>query len=352
MKKAKRKVVFLTPSLKSGGLERIVVRLANYYKNRTLIVSLDSASPFYELDNEVRLLVPPRFLKKTNRVFTYLFLFFWVRRILYLERPDVICTFGERYNPFFILASFGLRIRIIAANRASPSSSLVGLRGFLNPLLYRFVNGVVLQTETARRLLETKYRMKSVAVIGNPINLSFPQVKRESVVLNVGSFTGKKNQLALIRIFDRIASAQDWHLEFVGDGEKRVVCEKYCDSLSCSGRVNFLGVRKDVEFFYAKASIFAFTSLSEGFPNALAEAMAAGCACIAYDCIAGPSDIIDDDINGYLVPEGNEELFIKRLELLMTDEELRMRFGKAAKEKMKQFDAEMISMRYMDFILP
>jgi GalNAc-alpha-(1->4)-GalNAc-alpha-(1->3)-diNAcBac-PP-undecaprenol alpha-1,4-N-acetyl-D-galactosaminyltransferase len=79
--------------------------------------------------------------------------------------------------------------------------------------------------------------------------------------------------------------------------------------------------------------------------------MAAGCACIAYDCIAGPSDIIDDGVNGFLIPEGDHELYKEKLKLLMEDKGLRERFGKAAREKMKQFDAEKITQRFLDFML-
>jgi len=78
--------------------------------------------------------------------------------------------------------------------------------------------------------------------------------------------------------------------------------------------------------------------------------MAAGCACIAYDCIAGPSDIIDDGLNGFLIPEGNHELFVQKLSSLIADQDLRLRFGVAAKEKMKQFEAGTISERFYSFI--
>lgn len=91
-------------------------------------------------------------------------------------------------------------------------------------------------------------------------------------------------------------------------------------------------------------------STSEGFPNALGEAMAAGCACIAYDCVAGPSDIIDDGINGFLIPMGNEVLFQRKLKILMENHDLRVEFGAEAKNKMKQFRADKIADNYFEFI--
>ena len=59
-----------------------------------------------------------------------------------------------------------------------------------------------------------------------------------------------------------------------------------------------LGAVDDVDKWLARASIFAFSSISEGFPNALIEAMAAGLPCVSFDCDAGPRDIIKNKING------------------------------------------------------
>ena len=141
--------------------------------------------------------------------------------------------------------------------------------------------------------------MRNTCVIGNPVDLEYPQNKGKQIILNVGSVGGNKNQDWLISYFNELKSH--------------------------------------------------FTSTSEGFPNALAEAMAAGCACISYDCVAGPSDIIDDGINGFLIPVGDEEQYKEKLQLLMQDEDLRERFGIAAREKMKQFEASKIARRFYEF---
>ena len=99
-----------------------------------------------------------------------------------------------------------------------------------------------------------------------------------------------------------------------------------------SSNVEFCGNVRDVDKYILGSEIFAFTSLSEGFPNALLEAMSGGLACVSYDCVAGPSELIHDAESGYLVPQGNKALFATRLRELMDDAGLRRRIQEAAKE--------------------
>ena len=149
--------------------------------------------------------------------------------------------------------------------------------------------------------------------------------------MNIGRFIKSKQQALLIRIFSRV-NLPNWKLIFIGEGEYREQCVNLIESLSLKDRVEFHDSTKNIAAFYQRASVFAFTSSSEGFPNALAEAMLAGCACISFDCVAGPSDIIQDGKNGFLVPLNNETEFEHKLHQLMKDELLRKSFVTKAKE--------------------
>jgi len=312
---------------------------------------LDSKRPFYNIHPDIDLYLTPQVITSSPKFIRFFTQMRWLRYLVNQIKPSAVCSFGEKYNPFVLLALWGLGLPVFVANRASPVNYMKGYKGVITPLAYRTARGVILQTQKSKELLRRRYPLKNSIVIGNPIDLSFPEGVRRKTILNVGSIGGAKNQDWLLGYFQKVAaSISDWELHFVGDGPRREKCEVYAQSLGIKGRVVFHGLQKEVRRYYATASIFAFTSTSEGFPNALAEAMAAGCACIAYDCIAGPSDIIDDGLNGFLIPEGNHELFVQKLSSLIADQDLRLRFGVAAKEKMKQFEAGTISERFYSFI--
>jgi glycosyltransferase involved in cell wall biosynthesis len=345
------KITFIVPSLKSGGLERVATVIANYGAKcySITLISLDSKPSFYQICNKVSLVLTPNKIANQNKLYRFFLTGFWLRNVVKNQQPNIICSFGEKYNPFVLLFLLGLKIPVFVANRTSPLSSIKGLYGRINPTAYKFAAGVILQTKQSINILEGKYDLKRVAVIGNPVEINFAQDKRENIILNVGSIGGNKNQNLLIHYFSEL-NTQNWKLIFAGDGPLMKKCLAMSEELGCQEKIDFLGIVKDVKRLYSKSAIFAFTSTLEGFPNALAEAMAAGCACISFDCVAGPSDIIDDGINGILIPVGNDTLYKEKLQLLMEDQGLRERFSIAAKEKMNQFEASYISNKFYNFI--
>ena len=84
------------------------------------------------------------------------------------------------------------------------------------------------------------------------------------------------------------------------------------------------------------------TSRYEGLPMVLLEAQACGLPIISYDCKCGPKDIINDGIDGYIIPMGDRQLFADKLLELIKDQELRLRMGNAAVVSSKRFDEERI----------
>ena len=91
-----------------------------------------------------------------------------------------------------------------------------------------------------------------------------------------------------------------------------------------------------------KHLFFAFSSISEGFPNALLEAMSFGCVCISTNCPTGPNIIIDDNINGFLVPLDDEDFYSQILNKIMSDDLNRNKIGELAIDKSKNFDIDSI----------
>lgn len=140
--------------------------------------------------------------------------------------------------------------------------------------------------------------------------------------------------------FDRLISAWElvkrnpasagWCLDIFGQGEWRemldaMIAEK---GLRDSAKINVPVA--DIECEYARSSVIAMTSNYEGFGMVLAEAMSCGVPAVSFDCKCGPSDIISDGADGFLVRNGDIRAFADALLRLMADDDLRRRMGEAA----------------------
>jgi len=116
------------------------------------------------------------------------------------------------------------------------------------------------------------------------------------------------------------------------------------------GRVVLAGQQKEVDNFLEESKIYVLTSDIEGYPNALCEAMAHGLACVSFDCVAGPSDIIEHGKNGILIEDGYTELFARELDLLIEDEDSRRKLGEEAEKIQDTLRGERIFEQYLTFI--
>ena len=96
------------------------------------------------------------------------------------------------------------------------------------------------------------------------------------------------------------------------------------------------GESDEVERVLPEAGIFCFPSLQEGFPNAVAEAMASGLAVVAFRDVNGVDDLVVPGETGLLAPQGNEEEFACCLRRLMADGELRKKMGAAGRKRVEK----------------
>lgn len=348
------KIALILPGLSSGGLERVMTELAEIFsekhKVKVHVIALTGGNQFYKIADKAVFHKPAFDHKKYHRLLFTIKIFCFLRKTLKQIKPDSLLSFGGKYNAFVLLASSGLNIHRYVSDRSRPNISYGRFLDWLNPLLYRKATGIVAQTDKAKQIMFQRTRHQNIQVIGNPIRRMNPVDKpKENIILNVGRFIGSKHQDLLIEYFATIKQ-EDWRLVFLGDGPHLPAVRRKAKELGVIDQVEFPGVVEDVDSYYSKSKIFGFTSTSEGFPNALGEAMAAGCACISFDCLAGPADLIDDGMNGVLVPEMDHDQYSEKLKILMQDSNLCESFGTAAKKKMEQFDRATIAEAYFNFI--
>ncbi|PAU94031.1 galactosyltransferase [Aliifodinibius salipaludis] len=355
------RIGLIIPSLQSGGMERVMAELAKYFVEKRgvevhLILYGKSRPIFFSIPENI-IIHRPSFVFTDDRRFinTLKTLYFLRRRIKNIQ-PETILSFGEYWNNFVLLALLGVDIPIFISDRCKPDKSLGKIQDVLRKWLYPRANGVIAQTSRAKEIYADQHLNKNIRVIGNPIyqvSSNGESTQKENIVLTVGRLIKTKHQDRLIKMFKEI-SPEGWKLVIVGGdalkqkGMKRL--KKLVRKLDMKEVVEFTGTVSDIEPYYKKSKIFAFTSSSEGFPNVVGEAMSAGLPVISYDCVAGPSDLIDDGKNGYLIPLYNDLKYCEKLKLLINNPELRKRMGDISRKKIQKFQIATIAEKFYSFI--
>lgn len=349
-------------SLQAGGMERVMVELIRHFsvkpemKVHVILYGL-TREIFYTIPDNIILHRPSFEFNPNRRFISTLKTLLFLRRKLKELQPRAILSLGEYWNNFMLLAALGLPYPVFVSDRSQPDKPLGKFQDALRKWLYPTAEGVIAQTETARQIYLKMYTPKRITVIGNPIRAigsNGSPLPRKNQILMVGRLIKSKHQDELIRIF---ASINDpaWHLVLVGDDhlkqQNRVKLEALIEELGMQGRVELAGKRLDVEQFYLQSKIFAFTSSSEGFPNVIGEAMSAGLPVVAYDCIAGPSEMIEDGDNGYLVPLHDTDTFKMRLTELMQNPEKAAKMGAAARRSIHRFSSSAIAEKFYDLMM-
>lgn len=354
-----KKISCIIHALGIGGMERVMSILLNDFAQRenvevSLVLIGRNRNINYDLNKNIQIYKPQFEFENSKRHWLTIKTMFFIRDTIKKINPDSVLSFGEMWNNLTLLSLKGTNFPIYVSDRSQPNKNLGKLHNFLRNYLYPKAKGFIAQTTHAAEIAKRNNWNNHVTIIGNPIrNLDLPNIEKQNIVLTVGRLISTKNVDRLIDVFSKI-NDDDWQLQIIGGNAKHLdLLSQYktqVSKLDKSEQIHLLGQQKNVEHYLAKSKIFAFMSTSEGFPNALGEAMAAGCACIAYDCLAGPSDMIDDEVNGFLIPVGDHELFQEKLKLLMQDQDLREKFGKNAREKMKLFEADIIADKFYNVL--
>lgn len=146
------------------------------------------------------------------------------------------------------------------------------------------------------------------------------------VVLSIGRMTEAKRQWIMIDLWNKIVNEhhiKDWQLHLVGNGNLYEQLNNKIITLGLQDHVKILPPVQNVERYYQSASLFMLTSHSEGFGMVLLEAISFGLPCISYDCPSGPRDIVEDGVNGYLIPMDDfNSLEVATVKLLSNPEKI------------------------------
>lgn len=167
------------------------------------------------------------------------------------------------------------------------------------------------------------------------------------VVVTAGRLVPRKAMSRLIEAFAPVArNHPDWKLKIFGEGRMQDRLAAQIAALDVAGQITLEGHTGDLPSEFAQANVFASSSLAEGFPMVMLEALATGLPLVSFDCPRGPKDIIRTGENGVLVPNGDIPGLSAALETVIGDADLRRAMGAQALRDAESYQPEHIAARW------
>lgn len=374
VKRNPNKLAFFVSALHSGGGEKQMIEMANAFAARGYavdVLALSLSGSFRpEIGQGVRLVS----LQRGRMLFSFLPLVRYLRR----ERPAAVLAL-DPYTHLLALAAKALsgsdarvvlRIGIVFSRQFERYAGAKDTAmAFLIRRLYRRADAVIANSRGVADDIAALAGLppSKVSVIYNPTDLAKLRRKAQEapdhpwlagkslpVVCTIGRLRAQKNLPLLLRAFARARRAIPSRLVIIGEGREEAALRRLAAELGCADDVAFAGFKANPYALMARADAFVLSSVLEGLPNALIDALACGVPAIAADCDAGPREILAPETDyrarlsvgsgveyascGALFAVNDEDALVGALERFLSDSDLRERYAQAGRRRGDDFD--------------
>lgn len=345
---------------RGGGTERVGTFLANSLLNSkkfsVSIISITESflTPHFAIDPQI-----PRFRLSSKWIYPgigYLPLIFRLYRLIKKEKFSVIIDIDHVLDVLSVPCRMLTGISVISWEQFHFHQTLgTNYRTLFRRFSCRFADHIVTLTERdAVSYRQEGHSRCPVTAIPNAANIiEYPPspCKKEKRILAMGNLLDIKGFDMLIETA-RILVPQfpDWKFYVYGEGEKRKDLEALIQKYHLEHHVFLPGFCKNIAAEFEKASVFLLTSRGEGLPMVLLEAKYFRLPSVSFDIPNGPSEIILDHVNGFLIPAFNIEYMAKRLAELMVSSSLRDSFSCHAWDNIANFDKTTIIQKWIKLL--
>lgn len=318
--KATRKIYILISDLGLGGAERVMLALAKQFAQThdvEFICLRKNGALLAELPENTSV----RFLNSASsgRMPLVVHGFLGIRKIFYSDQTSIIISTGTGTSLLACTARlFAPKgTSLIIREACSSKNSKNWMISLLKRFLYSRADGCIgVSDGVAKELAELTHGKVAVASIPNPIDVVKTKQLAESIddplanfphsyVLTVGRLVSQKNTAMLIDAYAVVADAVIEHLVIIGAGPLEAKLRERIGQYGLNSKIHLLGEIANPNPWYKRASMFALSSDSEGYPNVLLEALVHGLPIVSTDCDFGPRQILENGCYGKLVKVGD-----------------------------------------------
>lgn len=346
------KICFITASMVGGGAERVIANLSNEMCSRGHEVTILLTSEMiveYDLDPRINVMLVSN---KTNGSMKGRMDRIKALRRFFVTHKDIYyISLLTDTNIFVLLASVFTGIRLTLSERNDPNRYHAKA---LRNIVYLLAKKIVFQTYDAKACYSNRLQKNSI-VIPNPLsnNLEEPyNGKRRKQIVAVGRLEQQKNYGLLLEAFGRLVQEYpEYQLVIYGKGNSKEELIRKAQEKQIEKNVFFKGFSANIWQEEKDSAMYVLSSDYEGMPNSLLEAMAVGMSVISTNCpIGGPAMVIENGVNGLLVPVGDKEALYNAMLSFVRDEAYAEKLGEEALKIKEKLAIGVICDQWLDYI--
>lgn len=355
----------------SGGMERVLANKANWLVNHgheVFVITTDQRGqqPFFELSDRISCFdLSINYEENNGKSFLNKLISFPFKqhrhkkrltKLLNDIRPDITISMFCNEVTFLPLIKDGskkileihfCRYKRLQYNRRGLWRIADVYRCYNEKRLIRKYDSFVTLTNEDCNL----WGWENSVVIPNAqtFDCNIPSCLQSKQVIAVGRYTYQKGFDMLIEVWKYVVQKnREWKLIIVGEGELKDELEAQINNANVQDYVKLLPATNNIQEIYRESSILVMSSRYEGFGMVLLEAQTMGVPTISFDCKCGPSEIINNGKDGYLIKEGDVQDMSEKLLLLMENGDLRKEFGNNAFKNAKRFSENLIMQKWIE----
>lgn len=309
----KKKLIIFMPSIEIGGVEKNLYLISNFLSKKINDVSLITADNKKKNNFKKIKIVTPKSISLVNKFRTikyFLCLLELLKQIL-LDKKITVLSFQA--NLYCIIICKIFNIKVIVRSNASPSGwSRNFIKKKIFKTLFNLADCIIVNSYDFKKEFKKNFNIKTKCIY-NPlnkkeiiknskekINFSFFINYKYLKIINVARFLDQKDHMTLLRAMKLIKNKLKFRLLIIGEGKNKDKIINYIDKNNLSNNIKVLDYKKNPFKYMSHSDIFILSSIYEGLPNVLLEAICLKKFVISSNCPTGPAEILNNGKGGLL----------------------------------------------------
>lgn len=365
MKKNESELVFFMPSIENGGVEKNLFIIANFIaKNKKYTKIITADKKYNKYFHNIEILTPKiNFSNIHGRRLKYIFCLFELFKLILKNKKILVFSFqANLYCIILCKIFFNIKI-IVRANSSSTGWSKTIIKKFIFKKILNLANKIIVNSIDLKKEFKQELNVDAKCIY-NPLDrkrvirlskekINFPFFQKNKKILkivNVGRLVDQKDQFTLLRALKIIKNKVPFKALFIGSGKNRTNMQNFIDKNNLKKNIKIIPFKKNPFLYIKQADTLILSSIYEGLPNILIEALALNKFVISSNCPTGPREILNNGKGGILFKPKDYNDLAEKIIFYSCNKKNFFKYVQYGSKKLNRFDSKINLNKYLDLI--